>query len=233
VARAGRLRVAILGFGGGTYARQLLHFLSDRCELSIVGVELDPDVVGIARSELGLPDDPRLRIEVDLDARTFVDHSTEQFDVVLVDCYHRQSFLPPHVTSREFFASARNRLVPSGVLAINLFGYGARDPVVESVLATMQAGVGTRPVMCSLPRTANFLVYASRDGVPRLPQDWAMGGWPEECRDLGARLATPAQSFLHTAVEGATVFTDQGRDVDRLQVERLRRHAESLLEGAR
>jgi len=233
LAGRGRLRVAILGFGAGTHARQLLALVGPRCDLSIVGVELDPAVIDLAHRELGLPRDPRLRIHVDLDARTFVDHSGELFDLVLVDCYNRQSFLPPHVSSLEFFRSARERLADGGVLALNLFGYGARDPVVEAVNRTLAAALDSEIAVCSLPRTANFLVYGVPAGELRLPASWATEGWPTECREPARRLAAPAQAFRFRPGREGPLLTDDSGELDRLQLDRLRRRAAMLLRGVR
>ncbi len=228
-ARSGRLRVAILGFGAGTHARQLLEFVGGRCELSIVGVELDPEVVALGRQELSLPEDPRLVVHVELDARTFVDHSRERFDLIMVDCYNRQSFLPPHVASLEFFKAARTRLADDGALALNLFGYGARDPVVEAVTNTIAVAFEREVAVCAVPSTANFLVFARSSGELRLPPEWDAQGLPEEGLRLLQGLRAPAQCFRVGPRHDAVVLTDDAGILDRLQERRLRRRSEALL----
>src|SRR6185295_15885779 len=54
------LSVLVLGMGAGTHVKQLLEFLGERPGLSIVGVDLDPTVIDIAKETLGLVGDPRL-----------------------------------------------------------------------------------------------------------------------------------------------------------------------------
>jgi len=233
--RDGKLRVAILGMGAGTHARQLLELVGPRCDLSIAGVELDPEVVALGRSHLALPDDPRLSIASGLDARTFADHSDATFDLVLVDCYSHQSFVPPHVASSEFFAAVARRLRDGGVLALNVFGYGAADPVSEAVAATLLSRFPDGIVVASLPGTANQLVWGCKGGVPRRPCDWPRDEWPEPLQELAARLLAPAQFFVRRARDGERVVHDDDGWFDRLQERRLEARAAALLarEGAR
>jgi predicted membrane-bound spermidine synthase len=231
-ARGGRLRVAILGLGGGTHARQLLQLVGGRCELSIVGVELDPEVIALSRAELSLPEDPRFSVLVELDARTFVDHSRERFDLILVDCYHQQSFLPTHVASREFLAAARTRLAPGGVLALNLTGFGASDPVVAAVVNTLAAVSEGDVAICVLPGLSNLLAYVAERGPARLPGAWDAAAWPQECQELRERLLAPGQAFRVKPRPDATILTDDSGTLDRLQMDRLRDHAERLLRGS-
>ncbi|MSR47431.1 MAG: hypothetical protein EXS13_10265 [Planctomycetes bacterium] len=225
----GRLRVAILGLGAGTHARQLLALVGPRCRLTISGVELDPGVVALGRAHLDLPTDPRLTIWTDLDARTFVDHSLATFDLILVDCYARQSFVPPHVASREFFSAARSRLARGGTLALNVFGYGAHDPVSEAVAATLATQFDEGVVVASLPRTSNQLVWG-RYGAPlRTPATWDSGGWPDELVGLAAKLATPGQWFRRRHRAADRIVRDDDGWFDALQEARLKARAECML----
>ncbi len=227
--RDGGLRVAILGLGAGTHARQLLRLVGPLCKLTLVGVEIDPEVVELGRRHLDLPDDPRLTIWTDMDARTFVDHCPSSFDLMLVDCYARQSFVPSHVTSHEFFESARRRLAPRGVIALNVFGYGAHDAVVETVVETLASVFTEGVVVASLPETANLLVYGSASGPPHRPTDWATEPWPAELQRLAMRLLAPGQFFVHEGGSHERVIHDDDGWFDRLQELRLAQRASALL----
>jgi spermidine synthase len=230
--REGRLRVAILGLAAGTHARQLLALVGPRCELRIDGVEIDAGAVSLGRSHLGLPDDPRLRLLTDLDARTFVDHSPDEYELILVDCYARQSFVPPHVASVEFFAAAHRRLRPGGTVALNAFGYGADDPVTASVVATLGAAFPEGVVVASLPNTANQLVWATRGEPPRGPDQFASDAWPESMKSLAARLGSPGQWFRATLRTTMPALHDGDGWFDALQQQRLEARAKALLAGA-
>jgi len=230
--RDGRLRVAILGLAAGTHARQLLALAGPRCDLSIDGVEIDPGAVALGRSHLGLPDDPRLRVFTDLDARTFADHARHEYELILVDCYARQSFVPPHVASVEFFAALKRRLVPGGTVALNAFGYGASDPVTEAIVATLAAVFPEGVVVASLPRTANQLVWATRDERARGPDAFATVEWPVALQDLAASLRAPGQWFRATAASGQRALRDGDGWFDALQQRRLAARATAMLAAA-
>lgn len=227
--REGRLSVAILGLAAGTHARQLLELVGPRCELSIDGVEIDPEAVALGRSHLGLPDDPRLVIHTDLDARTFADHAPRRYDLIIVDCYARQSFVPAHVASREFFAALLDRLAPGGVVALNAFGYGSSDRVTEALAATLASLCPDGVLIANLPRTANQLVWASRERLPPRPSEWATDDWPAELAALAAELRAPGQWFVRRALPSDRVIDDNGGWFDRTQEERLADRAERML----
>jgi spermidine synthase len=104
-----------IGFGGG----QTLSYLHRHIpHLVATGVELDAEVVALARKHFRIPTSERLRVYVD-DGRRFLMRTGERFDVILLDAY-RSSYVPFHLTTREFYLAARRRLGPGGVLAQNI-----------------------------------------------------------------------------------------------------------------
>jgi spermidine synthase len=230
---AGRLRVLVLGMGGGTHVRQLLEFVGPRCELSIVGVEIDPEVVAIGRTDLGLPDDPRVTVITDVDARPFAERCRGTFDFVIVDCYARQSFLPSHVVSREFFAAVRRLLAPEGEVALNLFGYGGRDPVVETVVRGVVSEFPEGAVVARVPRTANFVVYARRDQAASLPAAWKVDGWPEPLQALARAMSSPGAAWIAAPDPGVPPLRDDDGQLELLQWRRLADHAQTLRASVR
>ncbi len=225
----GKLAVAVLGLGAGTHARQLLALVGPRCDLRIEGVELDPEAVALGRTHLGLPEDPRLVIWTDLDARTFVDHSRSRFDLIIVDCYARQSFVPSHVASREFFEALIERLEPGGVVALNAFGYGAADRVTEALAGTLASLFEHGVVVATLPRTANQIIWARKGEPTRHPRDWDVESWPAELAALARQLTAPGQFFVRRAAATDRVIDDDGGWFDREQELRLSQRAQRLL----
>jgi spermidine synthase len=229
----GRLRVLILGLAAGTHARQLLHFLGDRCAVEIVGVELDPTVVKLARAYLGLPEDPRLEVISGMDGRVYLAASDAEFDLLIVDCYSHQSYLPFHLASLEFFESARQRLRPGGILAMNLSGYGAVDPVVAAVTNTLAAAFRTPVTSVALSGTINLLVYAVRGEAAPLPPELTRDLLGEELREVLAGMCVPGRSFRTGVRPRVPVLRDDSGLLERMQETRLARRAEMLLDPAR
>lgn len=110
--------ILLVGLGGGSLAKFLLHHYPD-CHMDVV--EPRGDVVQVAREHFALPDDPRMRIHA-ADGLSFLNDAPSDlsgYDLVLVDAYDHTG-LAPSVTQPDFFAAARDRLGPQGILAINL-----------------------------------------------------------------------------------------------------------------
>jgi hypothetical protein len=83
------------------------------------------------------------------------------YEVVLVDAYERQIYLPAHVASLEFFSAVRALLAPGGVVAVNCGGRNFDDPVVMAVSRTMAAAFGEAHAF-RVPLARNFVVLARR-----------------------------------------------------------------------
>jgi spermidine synthase len=112
--RPGIRRVLMIGLGGGTGVKQFLHTYPN---VTIDAVELDPMVVAVARRYFALPTDPRLRVHVG-DGRTFLDRSTERWDLIVIDAYTTNRYgdaLPPHLATREFFQRVSSHLNEGGI----------------------------------------------------------------------------------------------------------------------
>src|SRR5262249_4380542 len=93
-------RVLFLWGGGGTALRQMT---SVGPEPSVLGVDLDPAVLDVARDFFGLKDAPRIEL-LAADARWFADQDTRTFDIVAHDLYDA-SQIPFYCTTAEFFAA--------------------------------------------------------------------------------------------------------------------------------
>jgi spermidine synthase len=111
-----RPRVALLGLGGGSAARVVRAVAPDA---EIVGVEIDPQVVDLAREWFGLD---ALDVEVVLDdAARFLARTRRRFDAVLEDVFvgNEQNLHKPPGFPEPALLHAVSRLRPGGVLASN------------------------------------------------------------------------------------------------------------------
>lgn len=129
VSRASDL--AMIGLGGGRTSQYLHDFLSDA---RIDVVELDPDVVALARKHFDLREDSRYRVHT-LDGRLFLRRVPRAYDIVLVDAY-RGPFVPFHLLTREFYELLRSRLKAGGVMVQNV---EPSTMLFDSAIATMRA----------------------------------------------------------------------------------------------
>ncbi|MHA6884374.1 spermine/spermidine synthase domain-containing protein [Ralstonia pseudosolanacearum] len=112
--------VVQLGMGPGSTTRFChRHLPSAR----ITAVEVNPDVIAMARSEFALPpDDARLRV-LQQDGYDWVMDPSHQgtADVLQVDCYDHVK-QGPVLDTLEFYQACRDTLRYPGVMTVNLFG---------------------------------------------------------------------------------------------------------------
>ena len=110
-------RVLVIGLGGGSVVKRMWR---DYPESRIDAVELDPEVVAIARELFELPDDERIEVAVG-DGREFLRQCRRTYDIVIVDAFD-DDHVPPHLTTEQFFREVRDHLTADGVLAFNTIG---------------------------------------------------------------------------------------------------------------
>ena len=116
VAPEDRRHVLLLGLGGGSAAR-IVRALAP--EARITGVEIDADVVTLARRWFDLD---ALRVEtVVADARAFVARTRARYDVVLEDCFvgPERELAKPAGMPEPLLGRVAARLRPGGVVVSN------------------------------------------------------------------------------------------------------------------
>src|SRR5439155_13093499 len=122
-------RVLVLGLGAGTTWRVLEGSLPPDRVLDAVGIEIDPLVVNMGRRWMELPESREgRRILAGWDARAALAVERSTYDEIVLDAYANQTEIPPHLCTREFFRSVRDRLASGGWLCVNVGGFGLSDP---------------------------------------------------------------------------------------------------------
>jgi spermidine synthase len=113
-----RQPIAALHIGGGGFS--LPRYLAAVRPGSFSRVlELDPTLVRIARTELGLRTGSDLQVRIG-DARLHLaDEPAHRYDLVIGDAFGGQA-VPWHLTTTEFIGEIKRTLQPGGVYAINL-----------------------------------------------------------------------------------------------------------------
>jgi len=109
-------RILMIGFGGG----QMSNYLFDRFEgIEIDAVDIDPEVIRLARRYFGVPKSPRYRTHA-ADGRLFVEQAGDaRWDMVILDAF-RGVFVPYHLKTVEYYQSLLQHLAPGGVVVANL-----------------------------------------------------------------------------------------------------------------
>lgn len=149
--------VAILGFGGGVMAKELKLY-KNNYDLTIDGVEIDPEVKNIAQKYFNVSSD-EANIVVD-DGRRYLNSTDKKYDFIIIDAYSRELYIPFHLATYEFFQLAKSRLATGGIMAMNVNAISEKSPILISITKTVAESF--RNVYVNNQQgSANFLVFAS------------------------------------------------------------------------
>ncbi len=195
-------RIAILGNAGGTVASAFGHFFP---RTAVDAVEIDAELTELGRRFLGLHN-PRMRTFAE-DARPWLERSAGGYDAIMVDAY-RQPYIPFYLTTREFFALARERLAPGGITIVNV-GHPEGGDELERVLGRTLAAVFPRVRRYPIEPTNTLLVGGDGSfSAARLRAN--AEALPAELRPL----ALSAAARLSPRLPGGEVFTDDRAPVE-------------------
>ena len=147
-------RIAIVGLAAGTTARQASEVYPDAI---VDGYEIDPMIIDIGNEYFGM-DLPNLNTYAE-DGRWGLEHSTEQYQIISVDAY-RPPYIPPHLTTQEFFQIVHNHLSEDGVLVVNV-GRTSDDRRLIDALATTIRTIFPSVHVMDLPYAFNSILFAT------------------------------------------------------------------------
>ncbi len=147
-------RALIIGLGGGVIANQYRYFHPG---IQVDGVEIDPQVIAIAREHFALNDATRV---YDQDGRIFTSRSTASYDVVIIDAYTQQIYVPFHLTTQEFFRQVKARLAAGGLVAMNVSSARDDAPLITGICATLRT-VFSNVYRMRIPGSADNVVLAA------------------------------------------------------------------------
>jgi spermidine synthase len=202
--------LALVGLAAGTIAKQYTAVYGP---IPIDGMEIDPAIVAVGRAYFDMTE-PNLNIIVQ-DGRWALAHSTRRYSVVGVDAY-RLPYIPWHLTTREFFETARAHLTDDGALVINVGRTPNDRRLIDAMVGTL-ASVFPSVYVVDVPDTFNSLIYATVQ--------------PTQAANLRANLAQLQRADVHPLLKAAvqravenlqptpastTVFTDDVAPVEQL-----------------
>lgn len=128
-------RILMLGLGAGS----ALEILRKKCrwDYRVTAVELDADLISVARQHFGLETHPNLEIingDAALHAATLPGAT---FDLIVDDVFWDHN-IPEFCTGREYLAHCKRLLLPGGTYMRNTMPGGGFDPIAyEAVLASV------------------------------------------------------------------------------------------------
>jgi len=149
-------RILVVGLGGGS----LPMFLRKHYPTAeIDAVDIDPEVVYVAKRYFDFREDGRMRAHVG-DGREFIERYRQPYDVIFLDAFSSDS-VPAHLTTQEFLRAVRRAVKPGGVVVGNVWSR-LSNPLYDSMVRTYQEvfddlyvlevpGAGNR-ILLALPR---------------------------------------------------------------------------------
>jgi len=146
--------LAIVGLAAGTAAGQYTKIYGP---IPIEGYEIDPVIIDVGREFFGMTETNLSALAVD--GRWGLAHSRRTFSVIAIDAY-RPPYIPPHLTTLEFFQTVRDRLAPDGVVTINVARLPDDRRLIEGLAATLQA-VFPNVYVTDVPYSMNSILYAT------------------------------------------------------------------------
>jgi spermidine synthase len=107
----------MIGFGGGQISNYLFEHVP---ELEIDAVDIDPEVIRLARKHFDVPESPRYRTHA-ADGRLFVEKAptSPAWDMIMLDAF-RGVFVPLHLKTAEYYQALLAHMGPGGVVVANL-----------------------------------------------------------------------------------------------------------------
>ncbi|MDA8385948.1 MAG: fused MFS/spermidine synthase [Actinomycetota bacterium] len=205
----------LIGMAAGTiptlYARDVDPY---RSRVAMTGVELDPGLVALGREYFHLR--PSAAKVVISDGRLYLRRTSHRYNIIIVDAYSQEIYIPFSLTTKQFFDLCRQHLKAGGTLAINLNATSPTAPLTEAMVRTLRA-VFPHVYLAKAPGTYNYLLVAS--GAPtRLP---APSSLPSFLRPV---LADIAASWHQPTPGPGIVFTDNRAPVEAMTNQMIVNH---------
>lgn len=152
-------KVWILGSAGGTMLSLFNYWVRQAFpDLSLTGVEIDPEVIPLGKKFFGL--DGTEGQVVNADARTFLNSRSDKTDLVIVDAYSQQIYIPFHLSTQEFYQIVQEHLNPGGILAMNINAISPSSPLLQAFQRTLSS-VFKYTYVLAVPDSLNYVVIAS------------------------------------------------------------------------
>ncbi len=202
-------RIAVVGLAAGTTARQATAIFGP---IPIDGYEIDPKIVQVGRDYFEMTM-PNLNVFV-TDGRWGLERSPHQYSLIIVDAY-RPPYIPPNLTTREFFGIVYDRLAPDGVLSINIGRTADDRRLINDLAATISEHFPSIYVM-DIPYTFNSILYATKaeTRLENLSANYSLLQSDAASHPLLLTASAVTLSNLRETPSGGRVYTDDWAPIE-------------------
>jgi predicted membrane-bound spermidine synthase len=196
-------RIAIIGLAAGTAARQATAIYGN---IPIDGYELDKKIVEVGRDYFHM-DMPNLNVILG-DGRLNLERSLFKYDIIAVDAY-RPPYIPPHMTTQEFFTIVASHLTDNGVLTINVGSVPGDRRLIDGLATTIATILPSIHIM-DIPGSLNTMIFATKQPTTKDNFGANMVALAKDPATNPLLLTTMTSTFanLKPGYQTTTVFTD-------------------------
>ncbi|MGB8855594.1 MAG: fused MFS/spermidine synthase [Burkholderiales bacterium] len=157
-------QVLLIGLGAGSLLKFFYHYLP---QTKITVIEINPEVVPVARHFFKLPEDPRrIRIEI-ADGVEYVSRKGRRFDLIMIDGFDADA-KPGQLDSMPFYESCRARLADKGMLVVNLLG-GSK--IHKAALARLHDTFDGNVISFPSEDKGNLITFASESELNQVTDE--------------------------------------------------------------
>ena len=200
-------RAAVVGLAAGTIPKQFTRVFGP---IAIDGIEIDPLIVEVGRDYFDMTE-PNLNVIVG-DGRYQFNLLDGPYDLVTLDAY-KVPYIPWHLTTRDYFEEIRQRLTPTGVVAVNV-GRAPQDRrLVEALTATLLE-VYPSVHAVDVPGTLNTILVATVQPTSAETLRQNLADLPVDSDPLLVAALETAVAHTVPAIPGNVIFTDQRAPVE-------------------
>lgn len=201
-------KVLVIGSGAGTIPHWLaVHVRPDIPGLRTDAVEIDGRAVELGHRWFNTGrDDARFIIS---DGRTYIENTTEMYDIIISDTYSNQIYIPFHLATKEYFTAMRDHLENGGIVAMNVNALDEESALLQSIGATL-CEVFPLVYIVHVSNDYNFMLIASEYPV-HPPSPDSMAVWNPVLEET-ARLFEPV--FKPFDPRGGMILTDNRAPVE-------------------
>lgn len=210
----------VLGGGSYTIPRTIHHYFPD---MQIDIAEIEPSLFPLAHQYFELPITPYIT-NYEQDARVFLQSTTTQYGVIFSDVMNSGLFIPPHVSTVEFFEAFKNRLAPDGIAIVNFIGtLNTTDTTLTGSMIKTVASVFPNYKLIALKgpeykETQNMVFILRHEGHEIVLPDKDIKDYFKDTARSVASLVVP-QSTLN--LDTQVIFTDDTSQIEPLIVKQF------------
>ncbi len=206
----------VLGSGAYTIPRYITR---TRPDTTIDVVEIESRLYPLSVHYFELPDSPHIQNHF-VDARAFLHATTTQYDVIFSDVFSSGHFIPPHLSTVEFFQELKSHLKPNGVIVLNFIGalFQPDQNLTDSMRHTITSVFPNQSLFAmtasTSPALQNLVFVMRHDTLPiAIDQNRIVTDYFNNTQTLVARNQVTTQS---AQPESQIVFTDDRAPVEPL-----------------